>query len=999
MLKNMHDRSENRFGRSHLLAADCSRSPIRTVGLRFRSGGRRKIFISRVLAVFCAALLAAGSCSVPAAATNAKSVTVKVDKANKKFKVRTEAGLDGTGLYDRPNLVKVTVECSENFTGSVRLYSEVDYGRKVVAYGADISLAAGQPKTFSFVLQEISAAGSVKVEILNEKDQVIYGESDLVEMRGAEDKALVGILSDDFGALNYFDGIPYPVMSSDTTVSVLQMSQEDFDGDSTALSALSYIVIDNYDTARLSDEQYGVLQDWVNSGGNLILSLGANCQNVMHGLKGRLFDAETGNLEKQDITYLVNEKMLEGDSILLPKAEQSIDLEKAADGEGQDKESADKTESDSTEDTDKTDSGSAETVDDTEKISDGGVEQDVSGAADEPAPAGDTDKASQDGTGDEDEMNADSDGDTDIADPDVTDKPDEMDDGSDGVADEDSDEDLSWVEEAPDSFPSQIAISEKALNELWSNGRLTLTDVDAVPLTIENGIELKAFSDDGLLWLKHIGAGNVILVTYALGMEPVAGYSERALMAEALLTSIGMTAGSSLSSDQSGYTINAGDGERLAKLADQTKKPSVILYGGLLLLYVVIVGPVLYLVLKVRKKREQLWTAIPVTAMIFTGIIYVTGFLYRVRVPIVNTVSLVKVDDHVQREEVYANVVTPRAKDSSVLIDPSFSRVRPAGDDYSYNVWSTLGNGEDKQGFDYLILKTNEGTELKFHNKEAFSENAFVVSKSSDNQTGQFELDLTCTTTGFEGKVTNQTKYDLKNVVLNFETYYYTVGDMKAGETVEVDPADMLSTTGSYVNMVYDSWNSQLGKENSRNYSVDSAITENITLSEAYNTGYVWGIIDHYDSGLCKSGSVKKNGYGVLLQRYESDYSDMTGLYYPDLKTMIVSDQGDYDSSDGMMYAEDVTITYSFEGYPGITSLELVSTDEMLSSQKGYGSYAEVYAYNVETGNYDRIFEDDRVLSGKELEKYMLGDILMLRYHTDEVYEGFIPRIAAKGDK
>lgn len=977
MLKNMHDRSENRFGRSHLLAADCSRSPIRTVGLRFRSGGRRKIFISRVLAVFCAALLAAGSCSVPAAATNGKSVTVKVDKANKKFKVRTEAGLDGTGLYDRPNLVKVTVECSENFTGSVRLYSEVDYGRKVVAYGADISLAAGQPKTFSFVLQEISAAGSVKVEILNEKDQVIYGESDLVEMRGAEDKALVGILSDDFGALNYFDGIPYPVMSSDTTVSVLQMSQEDFDGDSTALSALSYIVIDNYDTARLSDEQYGVLQDWVNSGGNLILSLGANCQNVMHGLNGHLFDAGTGNLEKKDITYFVNDKMLEGNQVLLPKTQQDIDLFEDTDGEGQD-EDVDETEPDSAGAADKADSDSVEALSDqTGEASEDGNDPDASGAVEDENAAGDTD----------------------IEEPDVTDKPDEMDDGSDGVADEDSDEDLSWVEEAPDSFPSQIAISEKALNELWSNGGLTLTDVDAIPITIENGIELKAFSDDGLLWLKHIGAGNVILVTYALGMEPVAGYSERALMAEALLTSIGMTAGSSLSSDQSGYTINAGDGERLAKLADQTKKPSVILYGGLLLLYVVIVGPVLYLVLKVRKKREQLWTAIPVTAMIFTGIIYVTGFLYRVRVPIVNTVSLVKVDDHVQREEVYANVVTPRAKDSSVLIDPSFSRVRPAGDDYSYNVWSTLGNGEDKQGFDYLILKTNEGTELKFHNKEAFSENAFVVSKSSDNQTGQFELDLTCTTTGFEGKVTNQTKYDLKNVVLNFETYYYTVGDMKAGETVEVDPADMLSTTGSYVNMVYDSWNSQLGKENSRNYSVDSAITENITLSEAYNTGYVWGIIDHYDSGLCKSGSVKKNGYGVLLQRYESDYSDMTGLYYPDLKTMIVSDQGDYDSSDGMMYAEDVTITYSFEGYPGITSLELVSTDEMLSSQKGYGSYAEVYAYNVETGNYDRIFEDDRVLSGKELEKYMLGDILMLRYHTDEVYEGFIPRIAAKGDK
>ncbi len=920
--------------------------------------------VRRACAVICAAMLVAGWFSVPATATAAKNVTRKVDRANERFQVKTQVGLDGMVLYDTPALVKVTVECSENFTGSVRLYPMQDYRNKVIAYGSDIALAAGQAKTFSFVLQDLGGNGMVKVEILNEKDQVVYGETDTVVMTGTDEKVLAGVLSDDYSALNYFDGIPFPLNSNTEKISLLQVFEEDLDGDSTALAALSFLVIDNFDTAGLTEEQYSVLQDWVSNGGILILSLGANCQNVLHGLQGRLFDAQTGSLVKKTVTYSVNQKMLEGEGFLLPGVNGIGSL------------------SDGQEDT---------------QDPDDGQEDDGNGAAN-----GQTDEAEPDGQGDDTDSQETTEEEADGAE---SEKQGNDTDGN-GQADEaESDGQEDVPPEEPETVDGIPEGKEDALQKLWSGGRLSVTDVDEVALTVENGEPLTGFSPDGDVWMQRVGAGAVVLVPFALGMEPIATYyPERGVMAEALLTSIGLAAGgvgyNSGAANQGGYMLYSGEGELLAKLADVAKKPSVILYGGLLMLYVVIVGPVLYLVLKARKKREQIWVAIPVTAMIFTGIIYLTGFLYRVRIPIVNTFTLVTAGDHVQKEDVYANVVTPRAKDSSILIDPSFARVRP-NDDYSYNLFSSFGNEDSETDFDYMIRKTNDGTELLFHNQKAFSENSFSVSRSSENQTGQLTLDVSCSTTGFEGTVTNNTKYDLKNVVVNFERFFYSVGDLKTGESVKLDPVDMIdaASAGRYVDLVYDSWNSQLGREKSRNYSVDSAICNCLARNEAYNAGCAWGIIEHYDSGLCSGSSVKKNGYGVIFQQFEAEYDDMTGVYYPDLRDMIVSDQGDYDSSDGMMYAGDVTITYSFENCPGVTSLEMISSEDALMNQRGYGSLAEVYAYNAETGEYEPIFENERILSGEKLRKYMLGDILMLKYHTDDVYEGFIPRIAARGDE
>ena len=173
--------------------------------------------------------------------------------------------------------------------------------------------------------------------------------------------------------------------------------------------------------------------------------------------------------------------------------------------------------------------------------------------------------------------------------------------------------------------------------------------------------------------------------------------------------------------------------------------------------------------------------------------------------------------------------------------------------------------------------------------------------------------------------------------------------------------------------------------------------------TKAYNQGYVWGKISSYQPEIVGDTDIKQTGNGVIFQTYHAEYEDVRGTYYPGLDQMEIASQGEYDSTDGMLYNDAVTITYSFEGYPGITTLENLSygkEEAVDSSSYGTNGYANVYAYNVETGVYDLLFENGNTLSGTELQKYMSGNVIMLKYeavNSQATY--YMPRIVARGDK
>ena len=112
-------------------------------------------------------------CDIPVQA--ASNYTKKVTKKNADFTLSAEYGLGGLVYYEMPTVVNVTLECKENFTGTLRVIPE-DGSLATVAYGMDISLSAGEPKTFQFVPSTITYNGRVLIEVLDEKGYILLNK-------------------------------------------------------------------------------------------------------------------------------------------------------------------------------------------------------------------------------------------------------------------------------------------------------------------------------------------------------------------------------------------------------------------------------------------------------------------------------------------------------------------------------------------------------------------------------------------------------------------------------------------------------------------------------------------------------------------------------------------------------------------------------------------------------------------------------------------------------
>lgn len=753
------------------------------------------------------------------------------------FQITVKCGIDGIAAYDYPTMVQVTVESKYDFAGALRIMPENNSSySKVVAYGEDISLTANQAKTFTFYMIHPGDSSYLKVELLNEKGNRVYEQSHYFKLTsdgtGTGASTWVGILSDDYNALNYFDGIRLVLNNNQYITGTLELTKDSFPADSGALSILHYMIIDNFDTGNLTDEQYTALKDWVNNGGVLILALGSNYQNVLHCFSDDFVTGTIGSLGKKDLPGL------------------------------------------------------------------------------------------------------------------------------------------------------------------------SLSGVDCLDFQLEAGIEMIGFSTDHTAYYRNIGLGRVVVLAYSLGMEPLVGYSGNSVIGQNLMTAAATSVTSQgLNNSYSGRDYN---GIELARLADTTRKPSVLLYGFILLLYVVLVGPILYLILKAMKKREKIWTAIPVVVLAFTGVIFLTGLLYRVNKPLVNTFSLITLEEGHKTEKIYTSITCPKAKQYTVAVQPEYGNIQYNSSGYNYSLFDT---GTSDYPFDYMIKRTGEGTELVLNNTSTFNETTFNVQRTEENDIGHIECDLKCYTTGFEGTVTNQTGYDLTGVVVNFERYYYQVGDLKRGEQAVIDQSKLIMSTGGGAFLsLYNNMPRRYSDEKLYMQSQIDMMMEDYYVDEtSYGQGCVWAKISSYAPDFIGKSNVKQSGIGLIYETFQDDYEDVGAAYYPSLDGMVVIMDGYLNEDRGSFNVpEPITITYSFEGYPGITTLEDVNFAERGANNTGTGKYyADVYALNLQTGEFEQIFVDSAILSGADLNKYMVDNMLVLKYElvNDDVYGTYLPRIIARGDE
>lgn len=766
------------------------------------------------------------------------NITRTVNTENDKVKMGVQCGIDGFALYDYPAQVSITVIYDENFTGSIRMTPIMDSGQTVVAYERDISLTKGEAKTFSFTPSSLGGTGKIKIELINDKNKTVYKETDRITMSSSGSNVLLGILSEDYSGLNYFDGLPIMLEMYDVTVSTLELTTKSFPENSDSLAMLNYLLIDKYDTANLSDEQYEALKDWVKDGGVLLLSLGSNYQNVLHKFSDDFITGTLGDLKKQDLT---------------------------------------------------------------------------------------------------------------------------------------------WEKE-------ELAES-------------SLENVDTISFEFDDGYEMSSFAADKTAYKKEIGTGAVVVLGYDLGMEPFTSYNQKETVVSELLKEAAVPA---IMNKLDGMYISSSshyNGTNIAKISNNSKRPSALLFGIVLICYVILVGPLLYLFLKKVNKREKIWVTIPIVSLVFTGVIFLLGLSYRVRKPVIDTFSVISLGDNFKSEKVFVNLTCPQAKKYEIGLNEKYGKLSYNSDYYTYNM---LNISAEEKDYDFMIKDNNKDISLILDNDKAFEETSFSLNSTSDNDVGNINTaDLHTYTDGFDGTITNDTDYDLTNVVVAFENSIYQAGDMKKGETITIDKTKLIPVYayGTFEQLYNKNKNLYSNKELYRNYMVDTYMENNYMDKSEYSKGYIWGQILSYTPDVVTDAKLEQYGKAVIYSTFSSAYEDVSDVYCPDISSLATDVNGNYDVFENMLYDEIIIMKCNLSDYKGFTTLENVSYGDNPNSY-GYGDFAKVYAYNNESDDYDEIFVDGKPLTGTDIQKYIIEDTITFKFERNSVQsESYMPRIIVRGDK
>lgn len=197
----------------------------------------------------------------------------------------------------------------------------------------------------------------------------------------------------------------------------------------------------------------------------------------------------------------------------------------------------------------------------------------------------------------------------------------------------------------------------------------------------------------------------------------------------------------------------------------------------ILMIFVVTVGPVNYLALKLIDKREYFWYSVPAIVVVFSILIYSVSKTTDYDGAIINKSSYVNVSENLDRVQIQSNTTNFAVKGSRCEVTfPKEAKVDyPELSIYQFN----------KTQEDILILDSEANT-LEYLNTGFWSTVEIPILWESDS-IGKISSSIEMKDKKLVGFVENNTGEILEDVIFYYSEKYLYLGDIRVGEKVEID--------------------------------------------------------------------------------------------------------------------------------------------------------------------------------------------------------------------
>ncbi|NCC44548.1 MAG: hypothetical protein EOM18_13440 [Clostridia bacterium] len=291
-----------------------------------------------------------------------------------------------------------------------------------------------------------------------------------------------------------------------------------------------------------------------------------------------------------------------------------------------------------------------------------------------------------------------------------------------------------------------------------------------------------------------------------------------------------------------------------------TKRPSLGIYLVLLLIYLIMSGPGIYLFLRKKKKQKHLWSVICASSIIFMGIIWILGKKTNVYAPFISYSGLYEQQENVWSETAQVGIQAPYNDQYHLYINSEY-RMLPLG----------LGSGGIKDlseaTSEQVLIKLGEkNNKVTAYNASAFTMNAFEISKSNlVGEDERIQVDFSGDGERLEGTWKNPTKYNIKSAVVIMRGRVVSIGDMDAGTTGKLSDAQIYAYGNSGMELFLED-QVDFSSYEYPEYEMSnlSGRIWDVVLDQNQHREYLFGIVENPDFSFQGDSGYKIHGSAVV---------------------------------------------------------------------------------------------------------------------------------------
>lgn len=534
---------------------------------------------------------------------------------------------------------------------------------------------------------------------------------------------------------------------------------------------------------------------------------------------------------------------------------------------------------------------------------------------------------------------------------------------------------------------------EDSMLELW-----------CADIPLKNGVTLLPGENYPLLSGRSEGEGRIAAAGFSLSdISSFAGIHPE-FAAKFLSETFGEAALNRLKTDSEiGNAINFTRVQNLVGTGDAGRLPNVQLYAAILMLYLIVVGPGIYLMLRAKRQQVLYLVAAALLSLFFVVVIYAMGFRTRFSGPFYTSARILEVREKSRREEVYLNARSPYNRPYQTMLAAGYE-VRPLTDPYG-GYGSGTGTDQEVLGIRY----TENGPELRIGSSSAFTSHFFHLTKTSGTEeTEVLTGEVAVNRNQVSGSVTSHYPEVLRNALLLLDGRAVLLGDLEPEMTIDLSQAQILNCPVGNTEVVAACLTGATETDPGRRALDDGyllALERSRLLGfsmeqsrQSYRDGAVFAAFleegeeknilrEDILLGTADKRDLTMNGMTLFTSVLPADYEGGGETYSSALREMPRVLDGVYDYENNRMYAEEagdsLTLEYSLGNELAVAGLDFLQVSELFTQSEDRSVPVfdgSMYFFNYNESRYD-LMKIRTGYTAQELEPYLSpSNTLMVRY-------------------